>query len=69
MIDDAEDMLLHGIVRGEFNAERNVVEVKIGPDHEARMDHETLTHIDPITAETSSSAQPKIEVTKSKSKA
>ncbi|KAL3794045.1 hypothetical protein HJC23_008933 [Cyclotella cryptica] len=35
MIDEAEDMLLHGIVRGEFNRERNVLEVKIGPEHES----------------------------------
>lgn len=72
MIDEAEDMMLHGIVRGELNAERNVVEVKIGPEHEARMDSETMTHVDPITAETgdkmaggsSSPGQPAIEITK-----
>ncbi len=70
MIDDAEDMLLHGIVRGELNAERNVVEVKIGPEHEAKMDEETLTHMDPITAETgdtldgAAGGKPKIEITK-----
>ena len=70
MIDEAEDMLLHGIVRGELNQDRNVVEVKIGPEHESRMDTETMTHIDPITAETgtkidgSNSAKPKIEITK-----
>ena len=52
MIDDAEDMLLHGIVRGELNTERNVVEVKIRPEHEARMDGETMTHVNAITAET-----------------
>jgi len=72
MIDEAEDMLLHGIVRGELNEERNVVEVKIGPEHERRMDTETMTHIDPITKETGgqldgSSGKPKIEVTKSSS--
>lgn len=70
MIDEAEDMLLHGIVRGELNPERNVVEVKIGPEHESRMDTETLTHMDPITAETGDqldgkTGKPKIEVTKS----
>lgn len=72
MIDEAEDMLLHQIVRGELNEERNVVEVKIGPEHEGRMDSETMTHIDPITNEmgsssTSSSSKPKIEITKSSS--
>ncbi|KAL9191389.1 hypothetical protein ACHAXT_001095 [Thalassiosira profunda] len=71
MIDEAEDMLLHGIVRGELNEERNVVEVKIGPEHESRMDEDTMTHVDPITAETGGkmeqgqSGKPKIEITKS----
>ena len=67
MIDDAEDMLLHGIVKGEYNAQRNVVEVKIRPDQEMRMDSETLTHVDPITAETmtATTTMPKIEMTKS----
>jgi complex III assembly factor LYRM7 len=70
MIDEAEDMLLHGIVRGELNQDRNVVEVKINPEHESRMDTETMTHIDPITAETgakldeSNDAKPRIEITK-----
>ncbi len=68
MIDDAEDMLLHGIVRGEFNADRNVVEVKITPEHEARMDGNTMTHVDPITAETGDAMidgrRPRIEVTR-----
>ena len=66
MIDDAEDMLLHGIVRGEYNAQRNVVEVKIRPDQEMLMDSETLTHVDPITAETITAAtkMPKIEITR-----
>ncbi|KAL3802850.1 hypothetical protein HJC23_007627 [Cyclotella cryptica] len=68
MIDEAEDMLLHGIVRGELNRERNVVEVKIGPEHETRMDNETMTHLDPITSETGKqmdgSGKPKIEITK-----
>ena len=68
MIDDAEDMLLHGIVRGELNPERNVVEVKIGPNHEARMDGDTMTHVDPITSETGAAMmdgrKPMIEVTK-----
>lgn len=69
MIDEAEDMLLHGIVRGELNTERNVVEVKIDPEHESRMDSETLTHVDPITAETGKQMDgdgtPKVEITKS----
>eukprot|EP01083_Nonionella_stella_P078887 216135_1 len=67
MIDDAEDMMLHGIVRGELNPERNVVEVKISPEHEANMDNETMTHVDPITSETGQNldGKPKIEVIKS----
>jgi complex III assembly factor LYRM7 len=69
MIDEAEDMLLHGIVRGELNQDRNVIEVRIGPEHESRMDTETMTHIDPITSETGAkidgAGKPKIEVTKS----
>mmetsp|Transcript_27033 Transcript_27033/g.43949 ORF Transcript_27033/g.43949 Transcript_27033/m.43949 type:complete len:140 (-) Transcript_27033:128-547(-) len=69
MIDDAEDMMLHGIVRGELNKDRNVVEVKIGPEHEGRMDGDTMTHVDPITKETGDQiggdGTPKIEITKS----
>lgn len=62
-------MLLYGVVRGELNKERNVVEVKIGPEHAGRMDSETITHVDPITKETGAqldgSGKPKIEITKS----
>lgn len=71
MIDDAEDMMRHGIVRGELNEERNVVEVKLGPEHESRMDSETMTHLDPITADTGKEmdsggkGKPIVEVTKS----
>lgn len=69
MIDDAEDMLLHGIVRGELNKDRNVVEVKLSPEHESRMDTETMTHLDPITSDTGKQidgkGKPVIEVTKS----
>ena len=71
MIDDAEDMLLHGIVRGELNTERNVVEVKIRPEHEARMDEKTMTHVDAITTETGAAmmedgkgGKMKVEITK-----
>lgn len=69
MIDDAEDMLLHGIVQGQLNEEKNVVEVKLGPEHESRMDSETMTHLDPITSETGKEmygrgSKPVVEVTK-----
>ena len=72
MIDEAEDMLLHGIVRGELNEDRNVVEVKIGAEQESRMDTDTMTHVDPITAETGAKidgncSKPKIEITKTSS--
>ena len=69
MIDEAEDMMLTGIVQGELNEERNVVEVKISPEHDAKIDGDSLTHLDAITSETGdkmdSSGKPKIEVTKS----
>ena len=69
MIDEAEDMLLHGIVQGELNKERNVVEVKIGPEHEGKMDEQTMTHLDPITSETGGhvaggGGKPTVEITK-----
>ena len=69
MIDEAEDMLLHGIVRGELNEEKNAYEVKIKKEHAQSMDTETITHIDPITAETSSnnSKKPDVVVTSTNS--
>ena len=70
MIDDAEDMLLHGIVRGELNEERGVVEVKLSPEHESRMDTETMTHLDPITSDMKGidgKGKPVIEITKNSS--
>lgn len=65
MVDEAEDMLLHGIVRGELNRERNTYEVKIKKEHAESMDRETITHVDPITAETSvnESGKPDVVVT------
>lgn len=53
MADEATDMLLHGIVRGELNQDKNAYEVKIKKEHVDSMDSETITHVDPITAETS----------------
>lgn len=53
MADEATDMLLHGIVRGELNQDKNAYEVKIKKEHADSMDSETITHVDPITAETS----------------
>ena len=60
--------MLSGVVQGELNEERNVVEVKISPEHDAKIDGDSLTHVDAITSETGdkmdSSGKPKIEVTK-----
>lgn len=60
-------MLLNGIVRGELNKEKNTYEVKIKKEHAESMDSETITHMDPITAETSlnKSGKPDVVVTKS----
>jgi hypothetical protein len=67
MVDEAEDMLLNGIVRGELNTEKNTYEVKVKKEHAQNMDSETITHMDPITAETSlnESGKPDVMVTKS----
>ncbi len=67
MVDEAEDMLLNGIVRGELNEEKNAYEVKVKKEHAENMDSETITHIDPITAETSlnDKGKPDVVVTKS----
>jgi complex III assembly factor LYRM7 len=62
MVDEAEDMLLHGIVRGELNRERNTYEIKIKKEHAESMDKETITHMDPITAETSCNESEKPDV-------
>ena len=65
MVDEAVDMLLHGIVRGELNQEKNTYEVKIKKEHAESMDTETITHLDPITSETSvdKSGKPEVVVT------
>ena len=53
MIDEAEDMLLNGIVRGELNRERNAYEVKVKKEHTENMESGTPNQMDPITKETS----------------
>jgi hypothetical protein len=53
---------LNGIVRGELNREKNTYEVKIKKEHAANMDKETITHIDPITSETSNNESPRPNV-------
>lgn len=69
MVDEAEDMLLHGIVRGELNQEKNTYEVKIKKEHAESMDTETITHLDPITSETAvdESGNPEVVVTSTSS--
>mmetsp|Transcript_9254 Transcript_9254/g.13847 ORF Transcript_9254/g.13847 Transcript_9254/m.13847 type:complete len:138 (-) Transcript_9254:342-755(-) len=70
MVDEAEDMILNGIVRGELNEDKNSYEVKIKPQHAESMDGESITHMDPITSETSlneSSGKPDVVVTSSSS--
>lgn len=70
MIDEAVDMLLHGIVRGELNKEKNTYEVKIKRGHAANMDSNTITHLDPITAETinNETSRPNVVVTSTSGK-
>lgn len=70
MVDEAVDMLLNGIVRGELNKEKNTYEVKIKKGHAANMDSNSITHLDPITAETSTNAssRPYVVVTSTSGK-
>lgn len=70
MVDEAVDMLLNGIVRGELNKEKNTYEVKIKKGHAANMDSNSITHLDPITAETSTNAssRPNVVVTSTSGK-
>uniref|UniRef100_A0A7S4N614 Complex 1 LYR protein domain-containing protein n=1 Tax=Odontella aurita TaxID=265563 RepID=A0A7S4N614_9STRA len=70
MIDEAEDMLLHGIARGELNPATGNYQVKIRPEHTSDGDtpaHET-TSMEPITKETGTKigSKPEVVVTSSK---
>ncbi|GAX09660.1 hypothetical protein FisN_19Lh126 [Fistulifera solaris] len=49
MVDEAEDMLRHHIVRGELNQETGNYQVKIKPEHTVGDDQ---THVEPITQRT-----------------
>lgn len=66
MIDEAEDMLLHGIVRGELNESSGNYEVKLKDSHADAGGEGSITNVEPITAETGAeaSAPPKVEVTR-----
>ena len=66
MIDEAEDMLLFGIARGELNEEKGHYEVKIRKDQANRMGEKDETVIEPITKETGiNDGKPKVTVTSS----
>lgn len=72
MVDEAEDMLLTGIVQGQLNEETGNYQVKVKPEHTESIAGESNTtgnKLEPITAETVSSLQDnselKVEVTKS----
>eukprot|EP00568_Trieres_chinensis_P003370 CAMPEP_0183300626 /NCGR_PEP_ID=MMETSP0160_2-20130417/6984_1 /TAXON_ID=2839 ORGANISM="Odontella Sinensis, Strain Grunow 1884" /NCGR_SAMPLE_ID=MMETSP0160_2 /ASSEMBLY_ACC=CAM_ASM_000250 /LENGTH=73 /DNA_ID=CAMNT_0025463073 /DNA_START=80 /DNA_END=301 /DNA_ORIENTATION=- len=49
MIDEAEEMLLHGIVQGQLNPSSGNYEVKIKPEHTSE---DSTTNMEPITTET-----------------
>jgi complex III assembly factor LYRM7 len=74
MIDEAEDMLLHGIARGTLNEDKGHYEVKIRPEQAERIgedDSVVGTTLEPITAETGggegTQKTPKVTVTTSSS--
>ena len=77
MIDEAEDMLLHGIARGTLNEDKGHYEVKIRPEQAERIgedDSVVGTTLEPITAETGGGDEsltvtqtPKVTVTTSSS--
>ena len=53
MVDEAEDMLLHGFVQGTLNAESHHYEVKIKPEHTADADHmANVPQLEPVTKQT-----------------
>jgi len=62
MIDEAEDMLLNGIMRGELNAEKGAYEVKIKAEHADSKDSGSSTTIEPITSETANNTSPTPDV-------
>mmetsp|Transcript_2099 Transcript_2099/g.2290 ORF Transcript_2099/g.2290 Transcript_2099/m.2290 type:complete len:142 (-) Transcript_2099:348-773(-) len=70
MIDEAEDMLLNGIMRGELNPEKGAYEVKIKSEHADSSDSGSATTIEPITSETANntSNNPKVVITSSSCK-
>mmetsp|Transcript_15518 Transcript_15518/g.22272 ORF Transcript_15518/g.22272 Transcript_15518/m.22272 type:complete len:143 (-) Transcript_15518:401-829(-) len=76
MIDEAEDMLLHGVARGELNQQTGHYEVKIKPEHATDTTDDATSisnanEMEPITSETASKfdeeGKPKVVVTSSSS--
>ena len=67
MIDEAEDMLLHGIVQGELNEETGNYQVKVKPEHTDTVETDQ-SKMEPITKETGDTygQSSKVEVTKNK---
>jgi len=65
MIDEAEDMLLHGIVQGELDEDSGNYQVKVKPEHTDTVEADQ-SKMEPITKETGDSygTNPKVEVTK-----
>lgn len=66
MVDEAEDMMLNGIMRGKLNSETGNYEVKVKSEHADSMESDK-TNIEPITSETANklSSNPKVEITSS----
>lgn len=81
MIDEAEDMMLHGIVQGKLNKESGQYQVKVKPEHTTQPDDGIVADADssqmePISEETvrrmekasTSDGKPEITVTKTETK-
>jgi hypothetical protein len=63
-VDEAVDMLRHGIVQGNLNQDSGHYEVKFEPEH---VDGPDMRVVEPITEETVAKLQkPMVETTKSK---
>ncbi|EEC45271.1 predicted protein [Phaeodactylum tricornutum CCAP 1055/1] len=61
MVDEAEDMLRHGIARGNLNPGTGNYEIKIKPEHVEGVEH---SNMEPITADVVSKMErPMVETT------
>jgi len=65
MVDEAEDMLLHGFVQGKLNTESQHYEVKIESEHTGNADDmANVPQLEPVTEKTVKSFEnPGVEVT------